>query len=109
MLSGYPPATWLTQRNAPQLATRRHEECLQIRPCKHAVRRFILFKRDELQQFAFRRQNIDSALELARSLPLAVTVQSRRNKETTLRIDAEPVGSAAIFPVENHFPAGWDS
>src|SRR5687767_11569099 len=90
-------------RNAPKRSARGDVKGFPIAASEGDVGHLIHGNRNEFQELTLWRQNIDASLELFRGLVRRVWfVQSAGDVESALEIHLQPIGTAPVYPVEDH-------
>src|SRR6266508_2560783 len=74
-----------------QRFSRRHVEGLHVRAAEGVVGDEVLRDRDELEQLALRRNDVDTGLRIQRLRRAPQLVHAGRRVQVTLRVDAHPV------------------
>src|ERR1051326_3315158 len=95
-----------SHRNAPEGSAGRDVKRLPVQPAEGAVGHLIDRYRDEVEELARWREDVDAALELRGGFVRRVRlIESRRHVEPALAVSLHAVRTAAITPVEYHFAA----
>ena len=91
-----------------QSVPRADEENLPIGPTESAISNLIDRYGNEIQKFAFRRNDVNTALEFVGGLVWRVRlVEAGRHVQPPVAIHLDAIRTTASLPVKDHFAAAW--